>query len=324
MYSYKALQEKVESTIQDLTLKKTPKELYEPVSYVLGLGGKRIRPVLALMSTELFNGKVEEAMYPAVGLELFHNFTLIHDDIMDQAQIRRGKPTVHEKWNVNNAILSGDLLQVIANQYMAEVSDDILREVLVLYNDTAIKVCEGQQLDMNYEREDGLNLEDYINMISLKTAALLATSLRLGAVMGRTSRKNKDLVRDFGLNLGIAFQIQDDMLDTFGLSENFGKNIGGDILAGKQTYLYLKAMEVADDDQKELLNSLINDPEIDDQKKVKKVKELYTFLGIQKKADAARERYYQDALLKAYQLDVPDKQKKPLLDLAEFLMQRRQ
>ncbi len=322
VHAYKALQQKVEDAINDLDLERQPPELYEPVKYVLNLGGKRIRPVVTLMSCDLFEGSIEEGLWPAIGLEIFHNFTLLHDDIMDQAKIRRGHPTVHEKWNANNAILSGDLMQVIANQHMTCVGDDILREVLTLYNQTAIHVCEGQQLDMEFEKRDDTSLNDYLRMIQLKTATLLATALKLGAIIGRASENNKKHMHQFGVNLGIAFQIQDDLLDTFGESEQFGKTIGGDIRAGKKTYLILKAQEKANKAQKAQLKNLLENAEMDVQEKVNQVKSLLDTLNIPETTQNERDRYFGMALSELEEISAPTERKTSLKNLAEYIMKR--
>ena len=288
----------------------------------MGLGGKRIRPVITLMATELFDGSLEEALYPAIGLEVFHNFTLVHDDIMDEATLRRGHPTVHCQWNTNNAILSGDLMHVLANDYMSRVGDDILRPVIQLYHEMAIRVCEGQQQDMDFEQQNGLKVADYLQMIRLKTANLLATSLQLGAVIGRADSDAQCAMRDFGFNLGMAFQIQDDFLDTFGDAADFGKQIGGDILAGKRTFLYLKAMELADEKTREHLQSLICDDGLPADQKIEAVKKIYIELGVPEATENLRAHFFNTAKQHMDSIKVSEQRKAPLLHLAEFLMQR--
>lgn len=322
MHSYQALRQFVEDSIQNLALPQSPSALYDPVHYVLGLGGKRIRPVVTLMATELFNGDLEEARYPAIGLEIFHNFTLVHDDIMDQATLRRGHPTVHCQWNTNNAILSGDLMHVIANDYMSRVGDDILRPVIQRYHEMAMRVCEGQQQDMDFEQQNGITVKDYLQMIRLKTANLLATALQLGAVIGRSGSADEERIRDFGFNLGMAFQIQDDLLDTFGDAADFGKQIGGDILAGKRTYLYLKALELADETTRTRLENLMQDQQLPANQKVQAVKDLYTELGVPAATESLRAEYYQAATVNMDHIQVSDERKAPLCHLAEFLIQR--
>ncbi len=324
MHSYQSLQQYIEDGIQALDLPQSPSELYDPVRYVLGLGGKRIRPVLTLMSTELFEGSLEEARNPAIGLEVFHNFTLVHDDIMDQATLRRGYPTVQCQWNTNNAILSGDLMHVIANDYMSQVGDDILRPVMQLYNTMAKRVCEGQQHDMDFERQDGITVSNYLEMIGLKTANLVAIALQLGAVIGRASDPSKTDIRDFGFKLGMAFQIQDDLLDTFGDAESFGKQIGGDIMAGKRTYLYLKAMELADEQTRVQLQHLLAEDRLPPEEKVKMVKDLYEHLGVAEVTERLRYDYYKAAMQDLDSIPVSEDRKTALRHLAEFLMQRTQ
>lgn len=322
MYTYQSLRQRVEKQIQAFDLNKEPVELYQPVKYVLNLGGKRIRPVISLMSCDLFKGPVDEAVQPTVGLEIFHNFTLLHDDIMDEANIRRGHPTVHQKWNTNNAILSGDLMQIIANQTLSAVDDDILREVFNLYNDTAIKVCEGQQMDMDFEKRNDVSLDEYLTMIRLKTASLLASSLRLGAVIGRTTDANKEHIYAFGLNLGMAFQVQDDLLDTFGATDQFGKQIGGDIEAGKKTYLLVKALEIANKEQKKRITHLINDAQKNREEKVDEVTALFNDLGIVEETQKERDHYYKEAITSLEAISQNEDRIGPLKELADYLMQR--
>ena len=323
MSQYQILQQYVEEGISNIALSRTPTALYEPIRYVLNLGGKRIRPVLTLMATKMLGGRVEEALKPAIGLEIFHNFTLVHDDIMDEAQLRRGYPTVHCRWNANNAILSGDLMHVIANEYMADVKDDVLREVLTCYHQMGTRVCEGQQLDMDYEEQDGLTVDDYQTMIQLKTPNLLATAQPLGAIISRTPEEYKSYMRDFGFNLGMAFQIQDDLLDTYGDAQEFGKQIGGDILAGKRTYLYLKAMELGTSEQQTTLQHLMSNTTMAPSEKVEAVKGLYTTLGVPEATERSREQYYQAAMGDMAKIPFQAAYKQPLLELAEFLIRRR-
>lgn len=324
MKHFKAIQEKVNTKIQKEDFSGIPSGLYEPLEYVIELGGKRIRPCLLLMACELFGKNPDEALDPAIGMELFHNFTLIHDDIMDEAVMRRGQSTVHQKWNQNNAILSGDLMQILANQHLLKVDDEVLREVLTLYNQTAVKVCEGQQMDMNFEVDNRVCLDDYLEMISLKTASLLAACLQMGGIIARTSQPHKEAIYDFGLNMGIAFQIQDDFLDAFGQSDQFGKHIGGDILAGKKTYLYVKAKELAGNAEQQKLDELMNDGQLPDADKVTAVTNIYQDLGIKEATEQVRDDYFDRALTSLHQINRPETDKKPLLNLAEYLMQRQQ
>ena len=220
---------------------KEPENLYQPIAYIMSLGGKRMRPVLALMSCDLFGRDFNEAMEAALSVEMFHNFTLIHDDIMDSADLRRGKQTVHSKWDLNTAILSGDALMIQSNQRLEHYEGTTFKKLISLYNKTALEVCEGQQLDIDFERMLDVPMNAYIRMISFKTAVLVGASMKMGAIVAKASSKDQNKIYDFGLNLGIAFQLQDDFLDTFG-SEDFGKRIGGDIVESKKTFLYIKAL----------------------------------------------------------------------------------
>ncbi len=274
------LQQRIGEVIRTVHFDYGPPELYDPIHYTLSLGGKRLRPLLTLIACELFGGNTEEAIQPAVGLELFHNFTLLHDDIMDLAPLRRGKPTVYRKWNTNRAILSGDTLFVLAYEKICMARPEVLPDVLSLFNTTARQVCEGQQLDMNFETRQDVTIEDYLEMIRLKTAVLIACSLKLGALMAGASREDTSFLYRFGENLGMAFQLQDDYLDVFGQLNKFGKQIGGDIIARKKTYLYLKAAEKARGDDLSLLGRYYSDDAIDDEERVHGVTGLYTRLGV--------------------------------------------
>src|SRR5476651_2411466 len=248
------LQVLISKAVDALKFPESPAELYEPISYILDLGGKRLRPSLLLMACDLFGGDVNKAIEPALAIEVFHNFTLMHDDIMDKAPLRRGKKTVHEKWNANVAILSGDAMMVEANKLMMKVDDPILRRVMDVFNETATGVCEGQQIDMSFEQRNNVLIDEYLNMIRLKTAVLLGGTLKIGAIIGGASLNDAQLLYSFGVNLGIAFQLQDDILDVYGDPEKFGKQVGGDILSNKKTYLLIKALELAKDDHLQQLN----------------------------------------------------------------------
>ena len=237
--------------------KREPENLYVPIDYIMGLGGKRIRPVLVLMSCDLFDGDYMEAMEAALSVEMFHNFTLIHDDIMDRADLRRGHQTVHKKWDLNTGILSGDALMIMSNQRLEHYSGEKFKVLISLYNKTALEVCEGQQLDVDFEELLDVPLATYIKMISYKTAVLVGASLKMGAIIAEASFEDQKKLYDFGLNLGIAFQLQDDYLDTFG-NDDFGKKIGGDILEGKKTFLYIKALELSNDEDRTKLLTLFS------------------------------------------------------------------
>ncbi|HBB90353.1 MAG: hypothetical protein A2X22_00785 [Bacteroidetes bacterium GWF2_49_14] len=257
-----------------------PRELYEPIWYALSNGGKRLRPVFVLMGCQLFSDDVEKAVLPALGIEMFHNFTLLHDDIMDKAFLRRNLPTVHVKWDVNRAILSGDALAIQSNIFIASCEKEVLPDVLSVFNSTALQVCEGQQFDLNFERMDSVSVEQYLNMIRLKTAVLIAGSLQIGAIIGGAEPKWAARVYDLGLAIGMAFQLQDDFLDSFGNAETFGKNIGGDILADKKTYLLIKALEIGSPVQISQLESLMSEDYPQPERKINEVLEIFRQLKI--------------------------------------------
>lgn len=300
----------------------SPSELYEPIVYTLSLEGKRVRPLLLMMGNGLFSGNEQRAIGAAVAVELFHNFTLIHDDIMDRAPVRRGKPTVYEKWGDNIAVLAGDVMQVQAYQYLAKCDADILPVIIGIFNSTAIQVCEGQQMDMNFERRKNVSIVEYLKMIESKTAVLLAASLQMGAVCAKASKNDADALYNFGLNMGLAFQLQDDILDVYGNTEKFGKQKGGDIIANKKTYLLLKAFELLSNNG-EKLNELqaileLKDPE----KKVTSVVEIYDRLNIKQLAEAEVAAYYKKSLQSLQEIEANTVVKNELLLFAETLMNR--
>ena len=322
MHSYDYFADMISTEVENLRFNRKPRELYEPVEYILSIGGKRLRPVVTLMTCELFDGDIQKAIMPAIGMEMFHNFTLMHDDIMDKASSRRGKPTVHAKWDENRAILSGDAMLILANQLMLKADDDILREVMELYNKSGLMVCDGQQYDMNFEAEFKITIDDYIQMIELKTAALLASSSLLGAVIAKASPENKELIDLFGFNLGISFQIEDDILDVYGDYNKFGKNIGGDILANKKTFLLVKAMQTED---KELLNELKSwtaHKDYEPKEKIQKVTEIFDKLEVKKHARESSKFYYLKSLSYLDKIKLPTEKKHPLSELANYLVNR--
>jgi len=298
-----------------------PAELYEPIEYTLLLSGKRIRPVLTLMACELFDGDIENALPQAIAIELFHNFTLIHDDIMDNAPIRRGKKTVFKKWNSNIAILSGDTLFALAYQYVQLADKNILPEILSVFNKTAIEVCEGQQYDLNYEEKTEVSVDEYVKMIKLKTAVLFGTSLKIGSLIGGATEADAKHLYDFGLNIGIGFQLKDDLLDTFGDENIFGKKTGGDILSNKKTYLYLHALEVASKQEKKLLISLYN-PSNKDKDKVEKVKTIFNRLKINQAATKEIDKYFEKGIRYLDKVDAPKANKEKLLEVAHKMINR--
>lgn len=296
-----------------------PSSLYEPGDYFLSWGGKRIRPVMCLMGNELFADIHPDSYQVASAIELFHNFTLIHDDIMDEAPLRRGMETVHMKYGSNTALLAGDVMLIRAYEYLNQIGAQYLPRILSLFNKTAREVCEGQQLDIDFEKAEQVSLDAYIEMISLKTSVLLAASLEMGAILGGASEGNCRHIYSFGKNLGIAFQIQDDYLDAFGDPEKFGKEVGGDIRQNKKTFLMLHALEVADADQRKELNRLMQQHTPD---KVEKVLAIFRVCNVDAWAVELKEKYLQTALQHLESIAVMSVRKKPLLELAEFLIQR--
>ncbi len=300
----------------------TPPELYDPIRYILSIGGKRLRPSLVLVSCSLFSDKPVQALPAALAVEVFHNFTLLHDDIMDRAPMRRNQPTVHEKWNENVAILSGDVMSIWAYTLLSEIPANKLKPVLRLFNQTAIEVCEGQQMDMNFESRNDVKVEEYIRMISLKTAVLLASCLQMGAMLGGSSVSDGRELYQFGLNLGIAFQLKDDWLDTFGDQEKVGKRIGGDILADKKTFLLIKASELATGEKAKKLRQLTGNDRIPEEKKIAGVREIYDELDISGLALKEMDRYYKKALAHLAKVMVPSNRTRFLRKFAEDLMGR--
>jgi len=313
--------------IIDGELKKTvslkePKNLYQPIKYSLELGGKRIRPALLLLANDLFGGKNKGAINAALAIEVFHNFTLLHDDIMDDAPLRRGKDTVYKKWGSNIAILAGDVMFVNAIQLLAKNDTSKLPEILDLFNTTAVEVCEGQQFDMNFETLQNVSIDDYLKMIELKTAVLLAASLKIGAILGNASQENANHIYEFGRNLGVAFQLMDDILDLYGDPEKFGKQVGGDIIANKKTYLLLKAQEVATGDLKKQLEFSLSSTALKNEAKIEKVKAIFNQLNIRKLAEDEMNLFYNTAISHLDSIDAPIEKKQVFESFAKSLMKR--
>lgn len=319
MHSFQELSARFSDYFNREHFPQQPASLYEPNRYFLQLGGKRIRPVLCLMANELFDEITVDAWHAASAIELFHNFTLIHDDIMDQAPLRRGMPTVHEKYGPSTALLSGDVMLVAAYEHLSKMTPAHLRRILQLFNKTASEVCEGQQLDMDFEKQDGVKFDDYLEMISLKTSVLLAASLKMGAILGGALERNQNLLFEFGRKLGLAFQVQDDYLDAYGDPEKFGKQTGGDILANKKTFLLIRALEAASPDQKDHLHQLLrsNPPN-----KVQEVLSIFHACHVDEWARELKEQFSREAFHHLEDIAVLSKRKEPLKELAEFLMQR--
>ncbi|MGM0933743.1 MAG: polyprenyl synthetase family protein [Bacteroidota bacterium] len=301
---------------------KEPRNLYEPMRYILQLGGKRLRPVLVLMATEIFDADYRKALDAALAIEIFHNFSLVHDDIMDDAPIRRGKKTVHEKWDINTGILSGDAMLINAYQLFENYEDKVFKELAQLFTRTAMEVCEGQQYDMDFEAREDVRIEDYLKMIEYKTAVLVAASLQMGAIIARTSRECKDAIYQYGRLLGIAFQLQDDYLDAFGDPETFGKQLGGDIIENKKTFLYLKAIELSGKREARQLEHLYSINPAESLGKVEAVKSIFEKSGAAKLTRAEIEKYTQKAFDVLDKIDLKEDKKAPLRKFGESLMER--
>ena len=322
MFTASELLEKINSHIADLRFVRSPKGLYDPITYVLSMGGKRIRPVLMLMAYNLYKENVEPAFSSATGIEVYHNYTLLHDDLMDRADKRRGKDTVHKVWNDNAAILSGDAMLVLAYQFMAQCPVGHLKEVMDLFSLTALEICEGQQMDMEFERRNDVKEEEYLEMIRLKTSVLLAASLKIGALLGGASAEDAERLYDFGVNMGVAFQLKDDLLDVYGDPAVFGKNIGGDILCNKKTYMLIKALERADRDQLEGLNHWLSATSFCPEEKISAVTELYTQIGIKAVCENKMREYYTRAMTSLGAVSVIEDKKSELKKLMKHLMYR--
>jgi geranylgeranyl diphosphate synthase type II len=316
----KKYREIIENALKEDRFPEAPNNLYDPLRYFLQLGGKRMRPIVTLMAADLFSDKSKDAIPAAMSIELFHNFSLIHDDIMDAAPLRRNQATVHAKWNENIGILSGDALLIEAYKELTKYPPNILAQLLPVFNETAILVCEGQQFDMDFETAEHVEIDAYIDMIKKKTAVLLGCSLQMGAIVGGADEKSAQQCYDFGVNLGISFQLQDDLLDVYADQAKFGKQVGGDILANKKTYLYLKAFDDADEQQKLQFKALLTEqnPEL----KVSGVKAIYDSLNIPEKTEAQSTYFYNKALENLAEINCSPEKKQPLKDLADYLLHR--
>lgn len=325
MYSVAELQKIINTEIEKRSedLKKlNPANLYSPVEYSLEMGGKRLRPVLLLLSYNMFSDAVQNALPAALAIEIFHNFTLLHDDIMDKAEVRRNRPTVHKKFSENSAILSGDVMAFLSYQYLLECKSENLREVLGLFTKTAIEVCEGQQLDMEFENRLNVEESEYLEMIRLKTAVLLACGLKAGALLANTGIKIANQLYEYGINLGIAFQLQDDLLDSFGSQESFGKKIGGDILANKKTFLSIKALENATGKIKSELLSWLSKTGYNSSEKITAVLDIYNQLNIKELTEQKIESYFQKCTTVFQQISISETQKQRLQEISEGMLNR--
>lgn len=326
MYSWKELLEQVNGEILRMPFERKPAELYAPIRYVLSMGGKRIRPVLMLMGYNLYREDVESIYSQALGIEIYHNYTLLHDDLMDRADMRRGMPTVHKKWNDNAAILSGDSMLVMAYRYMAQdCPSGKLGDVLRLFTETALEIGEGQQYDIDFEMREDVSEEEYIEMIRLKTSVLLACALKIGALLADAPRQDAELLYRFGENLGLAFQLQDDYLDVYGDPVVFGKKVGGDILCNKKTYMLINAVRLAGEDDRESLREWIGKPEgtYVPEEKIKAVTALYDKIGIRELCDRKIRHYFDEARDVLRVLDLPEERKAPLWEMALGLLGRK-
>ncbi|GGK73154.1 polyprenyl synthetase family protein [Rufibacter glacialis] len=315
--------ERINQTLSTLHYGQTPEELYAPIRYMMELGGKRVRPLLTVLGAYLFHDEVEKAIMPAIGVEVFHNFTLMHDDIMDNAPLRRGNATVHEKWNTNTAILSGDVMLVRAYEFFLGIEPKKLPTALKLFSTCAAQVCEGQQLDMNFETRQDVQIEEYLHMIRLKTAVLLGFSLELGALINNAAAEDARHLKEFGINMGIAFQLRDDLLDVYGDQAKFGKRVGGDILSDKKTYLLLTALERSSATQrKELVKWQSKTKPETEQQKVEAVKEIYDGLNIQSITQNQINHYFQKGLHHLNEVNALNSKKELLRLLAIQLIER--
>lgn len=319
MQSFELLSQKFALYFDKRHFPAEPATLYDPNEYFLKLGGKRIRPVLCLMGNELFEEIKEDAWHVGTAIELFHNFTLIHDDIMDKAPLRRGMETVHTKYGENTALLAGDVMLVTAYEELNKINIEFLQSILILFNRTAKEVCEGQQMDMDFEKMNNVSLDAYLKMIELKTSVALAASLQTGAILGGAGERNQNLLYDFGRKLGIAFQVQDDYLDAFGDPQKFGKQVGGDILANKKTFLLLHALETATASQQKELHNLLNSTPAD---KVEKVLQIFHDCKVDEWALQLKNKYLDEAFAHLEDIAVLSKRKEPLKELAQFLVKR--
>lgn len=322
MFTGEYLRELTDKAITGLGASSEADRLFAPVRYILSIGGKRLRPVMCLMACNLFSDKIDDAVMPAAGIEVFHNFTLVHDDIMDRAYIRRGSPTVHTKWGTEQAILSGDVMAFLATECIGHAPDRVLPRALKLFNRTATEVCIGQQLDMDYEKKGLVSTVEYLRMIELKTAVLVAASLKLGAIIGDASEKDQDLLYEFGRSLGMAFQIQDDVLDTYGDTKKFGKKTGNDIVSNKKTYLLVRALETSGGDKLRQLKKLIETTDGNPEEKITAVRNIFDELEVRLEAENLAYDYFNRAFRALDKVSVKDERKNELKQLAVNLIGR--
>lgn len=310
----------IDGELKKIGFPDSPNQLYDPLRYFLQIGGKRIRPMLTLLGAELFGANYEKAMSQALSIEVFHNFTLIHDDIMDEAPLRRNVQTIHEKWNRDVAILSGDVLMIKAYQLLGQIDGRLLPDAFALFNKTAIEVCEGQQMDMDFEQRSDVTIDEYIEMIRLKTSVLLGCALEMGGIVAEASSADRESIYNFGQHIGIAFQIQDDILDLYADPDKFGKQVGGDVIANKKTLLYLTALQNATKEQLEVMKQLQNEDNLE--LKVDRTRRLFDLLNIRSLCEARMQQHYDIAMESLAKIHVEEAQKAKLVGLAAFLMNR--
>ena len=322
MMNVEQIQSLINNYIDNQNFEGNPSELYAPISYIMSQGGKRMRPTLCLLACDMFGGNVDDCMIPAVAAEIFHNFTLVHDDIMDQAPLRRGMETVYHKWNSDIALLSGDTMLIKAFQYVLATKKEYSYEVFAELCKVALEVCEGQQFDLNFETQDNVSLDAYLEMIRLKTAVLLGSVLKIGAIVAKADAKNQKAIYDFGINLGLAFQLQDDIFDCYGDVKVFGKITGGDISDNKKTYLYLKALELASEDDRNILKQLFAMPKGRDENKIQTVLNIYDKYDVKNIVTELMTKYYHDSLKNLDDIDLPEEKKLILRDYAAYLYTR--
>lgn len=323
MQNIEAYQKSFINYLEDFAVNKEPENLYAPINYILKLGGKRLRPVLTLMTAEVFGADAQKALDAALSVEVFHNFSLVHDDIMDDAPLRRGQQTVHEKWDVNTGILSGDAMLILAYQLFENYEPKIFQSLAKLFSKTALEVCEGQQYDIDFETRNDVTIPEYLKMIEYKTAVLVGAAMKMGAIVAEASEEDQNLVYDFGRYLGVAFQLQDDYLDAFGNPETFGKQVGGDILENKKTYLYLKTLELGNNAEKTSLLDLMINKALTDDEKVEKVKALFNASGAADATQLAVKDYTQKAFNVLDKINISEDKKQMLQLFGEQLMNRR-
>ncbi|MGM0635224.1 MAG: polyprenyl synthetase family protein [Bacteroidota bacterium] len=322
MQAVKRHQEEFLAYLSQYDFNKKPANLYQPINYILHLGGKRLRPVLVLLAADAFGATAQKALPASLAIEVFHNFSLVHDDIMDDAPLRRGHLTVHEKWDTNTAILSGDAMLINCYQLLESYPATTYQQLTSLFSKTAIEVCEGQQYDVDFEEQENVSIEEYLKMIEYKTAVLVAAALQMGAIIAETNLENQKLIYEFGKLLGIAFQLQDDYLDAFGDPKSFGKKVGGDISENKKTYLYIKSLELADQKIADQLRHLYTIQPKNDNSKINTVKNIFMESGAAKATQQAIENYTEAAFKKLHQLDIDQKHKEKFQAFGEWLMKR--